>query len=360
MKTKFTPQFVLEMLQEIKLLSDQDSFNFTAFTKKYPSFHPFKKILISKGILSNHRRESKWISIVPNIIMAKEVARLYVENRKQYAEDKFYEKIEKINNKTKFPQNNPKEVSILQQLENVQFFKQRNPTMSLAKEIRKDGERWNDAVSRASKIIKKNKLEEMKLRDLTNQELFPNSYAQDFETLNIKYQQLQDELRKTKDSYDREINTNQEYRKFYHNNMNLPAEFDKLKQSLKNQETANKCFKQRISELENQLVENVEIYKNKVYDFKNKLGEKNDEIKRKDGIIKELQIKIDLLYAEGSYKKEDEIIDIPEPIFPDFNFEEPTFEESSLPEPTFEEKTSTPSSRTYKLFGIPVFSIHNK
>jgi hypothetical protein len=232
--------------------------------------------------------------------------------------------------------------------------------MSLAKEIRKDGERWNDAVSRASKIIKKNKLEEMKLRDLTNQELFPNSYAQDFETLNIKYQQLQDELRKTKDSYDREINTNQEYRKFYHNNMNLPAEFDKLKQSLKNQETANKCFKQRISELENQLVENVEIYKNKVYDFKNKLGEKNDEIKRKDGIIKELQIKIDLLYAEGSYKKEDEIIDIPEPIFPDFNFEEPTFEESSLPEPTFEEKTSTPSSRTYKLFGIPVFSIHNK
>jgi hypothetical protein len=90
MKTKFTPQFVLEMLQEIKLLSDQDSFNFTAFTKKYPSFHPFKKILISKGILSNHRRESKWISIVPNIIMAKEVARLYVENRKQYAEDKFY------------------------------------------------------------------------------------------------------------------------------------------------------------------------------------------------------------------------------------------------------------------------------
>jgi len=163
MNTKFTPEYVLKMLQEIKELSDQDNFYVYPFFKKYPSFYGFKKILVNKGIISKDVKKPKWLSIIPNIIMAKEISRIFIENRKIYIEENNYRKFEnpnQINNKIKVTKTNTKPISILQENINPVFFQQNEQTnnefMTFAKKIRKDGEKWNDAVSRASKIVKGN------------------------------------------------------------------------------------------------------------------------------------------------------------------------------------------------------------
>jgi hypothetical protein len=91
MKTKFNPVYILLMLQEVKQISDNNSFNtliFSNFLKKYPSFNNFKKILISKGLFESKLGVERWIGIEPNLIMAKEVFRIYLENKKQIAENK--------------------------------------------------------------------------------------------------------------------------------------------------------------------------------------------------------------------------------------------------------------------------------
>jgi uncharacterized protein YgiM (DUF1202 family) len=91
MKTKFNPAYILLMLQEVKQISDNNSFNtliFSNFLKKYPSFNNFKKILISKGLFESKLGVERWIGVEPNLIMAKEVFRIYLENKKQIAENK--------------------------------------------------------------------------------------------------------------------------------------------------------------------------------------------------------------------------------------------------------------------------------
>jgi hypothetical protein len=77
MNTKFTPEYVLKMLQEIKELSDQDNFYVYPFFKKYPSFYGFKKILVNKGIISKDVKKPKWLSIIPNIIDPKPKATIF-------------------------------------------------------------------------------------------------------------------------------------------------------------------------------------------------------------------------------------------------------------------------------------------
>jgi len=87
MKTKFTPQYVLEMLTKVKNLSDQDNFNSVKFAKSYPSFYSFRKILIEKGLFQKKMNKEKWISIEPNMIMAKAIVTLHAK-RLQEAKDK--------------------------------------------------------------------------------------------------------------------------------------------------------------------------------------------------------------------------------------------------------------------------------
>lgn len=95
MKTKFNPAYVLEMLKEIKTLCDQNKFNSIQFSKVYSSYLTFGKILESKGIFSNKTGKPTWISVEPNLIMAKEVFRIYLENKKQNAENKKMDSITK-------------------------------------------------------------------------------------------------------------------------------------------------------------------------------------------------------------------------------------------------------------------------
>jgi hypothetical protein len=297
MNTKFTPEYVLNMLQEIKKSSDQDNFYLSDYYKKYPSFHGFKKILINKGIISKEPKKPKWISIIPNIIMAKEVSRIFIENRKKYLEDLKYKNFEndnQINNEIEITKNNTEPISYLQENINPIFFNQtqkENDFISFAKKIRKTGEKWNDAVSRASRILKSNNIEPInyngrghkmkattdlakeirvndekwtdaikrasgiingttkqkikkptiqEFRPLTLQEIYSVPNSKDFEILKKENKKLREEL-----EFEIKINNK------------LDIDYEKYKKSIKELEfklnietTANGCFKQRIRELE--------------------------------------------------------------------------------------------------------------
>lgn len=340
MRTKFTPHYVLNMLQEVKRLSDQDNFNSTKFINTYPSFYTFRKILINKGLFNKKNGKEKWISIEPNIIMAKSIVRLYLERLEKLKEEKNYT----------IP--NTKELLELKKLQIEKNFKGKNPIMSLAKQIREEGEKWNDAISRASKIMKGGKSKTIQTRPLTIEELFPMAYEQD-RILNgtdsksiIK--KLEDELEKTR-------------------------------QRLINQETANLGYKQRMEELEKGRAKKQtekELYLEKTIDeLRGVIREKTNEANRNKSVISSLQEKIeaqneeiidlhDLLKVYIGREK----IRMSKPSMPEPSMPEPFFEYPSMPEPPIferelssQEKMTIPkASKTYKLFGIPFFSINNK
>jgi hypothetical protein len=314
MSTKFTPQYVLNMLQEVKRLSDQDRFNSTQFKKKYPSFYTFRKILITKGLLRKEKGNEKWISIEPNIIMAKSIVRLYLEHLEKLKEEKPYLIPKKINLK-----NNTEQILKLKRLEIENAFKRKNPTMSLAKEIRKEGESWKDAQKRASEIVKQKKLLDFntltleELEKITNNKDIISSRGKinvsesELETLKIKYEQLQEELKRAR-------------------------------QGLTNQQIANKSYKQRIEEVEKGRFikqSQKELYLEKTIDeLRGVIREKTNESNRNESLISNLREKIEA--------QNEEISDLQDVLIDN------------------KKKSSTPASKTYKLFGIPVFSIINK
>ncbi len=176
---------------------------------------------------------------------------------------------------------------------NEGLFKPRNTAMTLAKEIREKNENWQDAIKRASEILSEKKSEEnsklqIEHREPTLQELFPNSYAQDFKLLNIKYEQLQEELKKEREALTR-------------------------------QQTANKSYKKRIFETEenlNQSLKIIKIQENKIQGYENSLNSEKasaesykkrfedaqkslDEAKK---VIKEQEIEIEVLEQKKSFK----------------------------------------------------------
>jgi hypothetical protein len=93
MKQK-TPQSILEMLQEIKSLSDQDKFHSSKFLIKYPSFYQYRGILIRKGLFEKKLGREKWIGIEPNLVMAKAIIKLQLEHSRQLKEKRSMKKDE--------------------------------------------------------------------------------------------------------------------------------------------------------------------------------------------------------------------------------------------------------------------------
>ena len=93
MKQK-TPQSILEMLQEIKILSDQDKFSSSKFLIKYPSFYQYRGILIKKGLFEKKLGREKWVGIEPNLVMAKAIIKLKTEHSRQLQEKRSIKKIE--------------------------------------------------------------------------------------------------------------------------------------------------------------------------------------------------------------------------------------------------------------------------
>jgi hypothetical protein len=126
MKSKFTPQYILEMLQEIKALSDQNRFNSAKFSIKYPSFYFFRKILLEKSLLEKKLNKEKWIGIEPNFIMAKALSELKLKRDKEVRENQklnkkdFSEKIEQKKELKAEKQQELEELEVPQEQEKVE------------------------------------------------------------------------------------------------------------------------------------------------------------------------------------------------------------------------------------------------
>lgn len=309
MKQKITPEYVLEMLQELKKLFDEKKFDLQKFSVKYPTYFAFRKNLRLKGIIKKEYGIYKWISIEPNIIMAKELIKLYLEDSRQRREE--FENAKKEFYKNKSNQNQQKELEILQDIEKTNLLKGKNTAMSLAKEIRQEGEVWTDAVKRASVIMKggKTKTKQITLRKPTFEELFPNSFIQD--------------LRKEIGNKKEHIEALQEEREFLHESYTEKIE----------------SLKRKYKQLQDELV----IQRNSLLNKEAENSELKETIQSREKEIERLVNRI-----------EDIDKTLPEPTYDFPHFSEPEVSDSQVI------VTTPKSSKTYKLFGIPVFSINNK
>jgi len=234
MKTKITPEYILVMLQELKNSLNDKTFNVKYFTKKYPTYASFRKQLYAKGIIKNKRNVITWISIEPNIIMAKELIKLYLsyakESQKRYMEAK--------------------------------------------------NEKLLNNVSEKSNI-----LEELELQ--------------------VDYKKSQKEV----------LN----YEKILKEKEDIIAS---IESSLTNQEVENESLRQRLKEAEKGIDDNVKKMANTIHRLKEELDLKEREISG-------------LKFRFSFYEQKQDISDN-------------------------EIKITPKASKTYKLFGIPVFSIINK
>ena len=86
MRNKLTTDYILEMLKEVKSLCDTNAFNNTKFQKSHPHFNSILNVIQAKGIFNKSKNE--FTHIEPNEIMAKEVFRLAMEERKELLENK--------------------------------------------------------------------------------------------------------------------------------------------------------------------------------------------------------------------------------------------------------------------------------
>ena len=86
MRNKLTTDYILEMLKEVKSLCDTNSFNSSKFIKSHPHFNSILNIIQNKGIFNKSKNE--FTHIEPNEIMAKEVFRLAMEDRKELLQNK--------------------------------------------------------------------------------------------------------------------------------------------------------------------------------------------------------------------------------------------------------------------------------
>lgn len=86
MRNKLTTDYILEMLKEVKSLCDTNAFNSTKFQKIHPHFNSILNVIQNKGILNKSKKE--FTNIEPNEIMAKEILRLVLEERKELLANK--------------------------------------------------------------------------------------------------------------------------------------------------------------------------------------------------------------------------------------------------------------------------------
>lgn len=79
MRKKITESRTLKALVEAKKRMDENNFNSYSFRIEYPEWGAFCSILKKNGIIEKSRTKNTWISIEPNIHMAKKVLSIYHE-----------------------------------------------------------------------------------------------------------------------------------------------------------------------------------------------------------------------------------------------------------------------------------------
>ena len=308
MKTKITPEYVLTMLKELKELVNQKRFMSTKFATKYPTYYVFQKFIYSKGLMKKVYNQEQWISIEPNIIMATELLKLYINYGKEVKE--------RYNNKV---------VHKKRQIKNT--------AMSLAKKIRREGEGWMDAVVRANEIMREQKTQ----NNNTEGDALPiQAFSDVFQkNKNIEAEQsinqseieanLKEQIIISQERF--EIIEKKFFKLFDENKVLLE------KNSCKNSELLD--FKKRQSELIKKLEER-QAY----------LIEK---LKERQEVIDELLDREDV--KKQSKKQEEVIFPSSETVF----YRDLTSQEIMSSKPL-----TSKSTRTFKVLGIPIFTIDNK
>jgi hypothetical protein len=229
MKTKHTPEFVLTMLKELKSLVDNKKFVASEFNRKYSSYYKFRIFIFSKGLMKKNYGIEEWVSIEPNLIMAKELLKLYFNYSRENSE--------RYKNKLKQKNSNNILISPDDLLENIKNQEFEKP---------EDAE-YNSPPFTSNDLEKR----------------FPQAHIQDLKK-NIEDKKehigaLHEEIESLHEAYIGKIT--------------------KLEKSLTNQETANNSLKQRLDFSEKGIDDKVQMLLNKNNNLKEIIKEQEQEIK---------------------------------------------------------------------------------
>jgi hypothetical protein len=313
MKQK-TPQSILEMLQEIKSLSDQDKFHSSKFLIKYPSFYQYRGILIRKGLFEKKLGREKWIGIEPNLVMAKAIIKLQLEHSRQLKEKRSMKKDELFDD---YPFNNN---SI-------------DATFPIKIDDNKDV-LISDKTEDTAFLVTS---EEMKVLTDSN-----SSLKQQLEDLNKKYSS--EELKwskfdKKEKDYENRLNVKEQEIKI------LNQKIKELNSVVFEKNDSVKHYVKANAILENKIIENEELISN----YRTKAEVKTKHLKEKEKLIVDIN--------ELVNSKNEKILELNQLIANQLEENKALKETESV----INTITSTGSvKKIVKIFGIPIFSSETK
>jgi hypothetical protein len=297
MKTLYTPESVLVMLQSVKKLADEQRFTSMSFRHVYPSFYSFRKTLYSKGLLKKIDNRECWVSIEPNIIMATEILKIYKQKYREAEENRRL-------------QNNPK---LLQDLEDKYAPKE------ISNEV--------EAIEEVEPI--------KEIQDLHDALYKINREKEAFRHENINYKNVNIAEQVQNKNYKQQLEKITEDRDLLYSNVELHIKENKVlleKNSRKNSELLH------LKKIHSQLIEESEERQAYLIEKLKERQEVIDELIGRDNVKKE------------SEKQEEVILPNSELFYKDLTSQEIM---SSKP-------LTSKSTRTFKVLGIPIFTIDNK
>ena len=183
MRNKLTTDYILEMLKEVKSLCDTNAFNNTKFQKSHPHFNSILKAIETKGIYNKSKNE--FTHIEPNEIMAKEVFRLAMEERKELLENKKMTSFTKEEIRIDLERK-----SYFESLE-LQILEVKKENLKLKQVAEKDSNlkrELQDALNANSSLIKK-------IGEFQQASFLRGEYKADYERAEAKLDKLRDMLK---------------------------------------------------------------------------------------------------------------------------------------------------------------------
>jgi hypothetical protein len=183
MRNKLTTDYILEMLKEVKSLCDTNSFNSAKFIKSHPHFNSILKAIETKGIYNKSKNE--FTHIEPNEIMAKEVFRLAMEERKELLENKKMTSFTKEEIRIDLERK-----SYFESLE-LQILEVKKENLKLKQVAEKDSNlkrELQDALNANASLIKK-------IGEFQQASFLRREYKADFEIASAKLYKLRDMLK---------------------------------------------------------------------------------------------------------------------------------------------------------------------
>lgn len=261
MRNKLTTDYILEMLKEVKSLCDTNSFNSTKFQKSHPHFNSILNVIQAKGILNKIKKE--FINIEPNEIMAKEVFRLAMEERKELLENKKMTSFTKEEIRIDLERK-----SYFESLE-LQILEVKKENLKLKQVAEKDSDlkrKLEDSLIANASLIKK-------IGEFQQASFLRGEYKADYERAEAKLDKLRDML-KDKDTELAKAN------KVIYDNQPEMAKAEEVilyqKGVIENYEISLREFQEKAIVRANAMADNKKIIENQTETIRNQKQEIND------------------------------------------------------------------------------------